>query len=991
MASRGCIRFGPVPAAYPDLVTTNEGPWVGREAEAHVIAELLTRLDHDRSGTALLVAGEPGIGKSRLLRELSAAGEARGHLVFSGRAAEFDAELPFGVWAKALDDRLQVTDAGRLRELAAGAAADLAVVLPAFDRVAPGRRRHELRQERYRAYRAVRELLSMLATDVPVVIVLDDVQWADPASVELLCHVLAHRPRGPVLLALGFRPAQLPSRLSTAMAETERALDARRLDLAALAVPAARQLVGAQVSDAAFERLYRESGGNPFFLTQLLRASFAGQSPSGAAGRISNVPGPVRAVLATELSSLSDASLVLLRGAAVAGDPFQVRLAATAADVPESVALDLVDELLRFQLVVPGSFADEFVFRHPIVRAAVAELTSTSWRAGAHARLATFLAAQGSSTSAQAPHVERSAAVGDTAAVAVLVDAGDTSAPRAPALAARWYRAALRLLPERADTEAQRVQLMIALATALGDAGHLEESRLALSQLLDRLGAGDPARVPVLAFCAGVEHLLGRHRAAEARLTSALRVLPDMDSIDAVHLLVELASGAGFTNRYDEMLRWARQAHEGATRLGQRALAVAAAGQIALATYFLGLPAGAAMDQAAAATDDLDDGELAGRLDIGLWIGWSEAVLERHEAAIRHCRRVVDVSRATGQGAVLLVTMTAQAWSLIRLGRLDEADELLRGAIEAGYLAPNVFLSVAVGLSSVVATCQGRYDAALRAGEESVRLAGSADPGLIAGMSGLYCAIPLIEMGRDRRAREVLLAMSGGGPELQTSRSGYAAAHEVLTRAELALRDLDAAEEWARRGEAAIAGSDLPGEVAVARRATAAVALARRDTRRAVEIALEAAALADEACAPIEAGRCRILGARSLAAAGEKARAVGELERAVKDLGHIGADGYRAHAVRELRRLGRRVPRGTAGEAAVDDALGKLAEPVRWGTLTRSQQAVVALVAQGLSNPEVAERLYLSPHTVKRHLADAMWKLGITSRRELRAMTDRNS
>jgi ATP/maltotriose-dependent transcriptional regulator MalT len=352
---------------------------------------------------------------------------------------------------------------------------------------------------------------------------------------------------------------------------------------------------------------------------------------------------------------------------------------------------------------------------------------------------------------------------------------------------------------------------------------------------------------------------------------------------------------------------------------------------------------------------------------------------------------VVDVSRATGQGAVLLVTMTAQAWSLIQQGRLEEAHELLTGAIEAGYLAPNLFLSVAVGLSSVVATCQGRYHAALRAGEESVRLAGSADPGLIAGMSGLYYAIPLIETGRARRAREVLLAMSGGGPELQTSRSGYAAAYEVLARAELALRDLPAAEEWARRGEAAVANSDLPGEVAVARRATAAVALARGHTRRAVDVALDAAALADQGGAPIEAGRCRIVGARSLAASGDQARAVVELERVVKDLGRVGAEGYRAEAARELRGLGRRVRRGTASSAAVDDALQGLAEPVRWGTLTRSERAVVALVAEGLSNPEVAERLYVSPHTVKRHLANATAKLGVTSRRELRGLIERNS
>src|SRR5206468_1795463 len=147
------------------------------------------------------------------------------------------------------------------------------------------------------------------------------------------------------------------------------------------------------------------------------------------------------------------------------------------------------------------------------------------------------------------------------------------------------------------------------------------------------------------------------------------------------------------------------------------------------------------------------------------------SVLERHDQAVEHCQRVIDVSRATGQGATLLVTMTAQAWSLIRMGRLDDAEETLSSAIEVGHLAPSLFLSVTVGLSSLLATHRGQLAAAVRAGEESVRLAGSADPGLIPGMSGLYLAIPLIELGEAARAREVILAMSGGG-ELRTSRSG---------------------------------------------------------------------------------------------------------------------------------------------------------------------------------------------------------------------------
>jgi ATP/maltotriose-dependent transcriptional regulator MalT len=255
-------------------------------------------------------------------------------------------------------------------------------------------------------------------------------------------------------------------------------------------------------------------------------------------------------------------------------------------------------------------------------------------------------------------------------------------------------------------------------------------------------------------------------------------------------------------------------------------------------------------------------------------------------------------------------------------------------------------------------------------------------------MSGLYNAIPLIEMGRADRAREVLLAMSGGGPQLQTSRSGYAAACEVLVRAELALQNVGAAEEWAHRAELVVGDAELAAEAAHARRATAAVALARREPAIAAKIALAAASRADGAGALIEAGRCRIVGARALAESGQLERAMAELERAVEDLGHIGAGGYRAEAQKELRRLGRGMRRETVDATAHDGATSRpSASGEGPGSLTRSERAVVALVAEGLTNPEGAGRLYLSPHTVKRHLANAMAKLHVRSRRQLRAFS----
>ena len=940
---------------------------IGRAAELRVLAEALADLDED-TGTVLHVRGEPGIGKSRILRQLCADARARGHLVLAGRAAEFEAATPFGVFADAFDDWLARLTHDRLATLAGSSADELAVILPAFKAVASGR--SQAVEERYRAYRAVRGLLAQLAVETPVVLVLDDVQWADAGSVELTCHLLAHPSRGAVLLALGLRPAPVSPQLSASLAASLRERGARSLVLAPLAQAAAANLLGDEVSGALNDRLYGQSGGNPFFLLQLARAAKLVDRRGPAHAGTSTVPETVRSALASELSSLSAPALALLQGAAVIGDPFESHLATVAADIGDVDAPDLLDELLQFELIYPTRVAGEYAFRHPIVPAAVYELAAAGWRAQAHARVATALAARGASASALAPHVERSAGVGDIDAVGVLLAAARSNAPRAPALSARWYAAALRLLPDAADAEAQRIELAIAMGTALGASGQLEASRSTLSEALDGMAPEDPARVPAVAYCAGVEHLLGRHRDADARLVRMHREQQDSGSVEAVLLKIEIAAGHAYQNRHEDMLACAEQAFTGATELGLRAAAVAAIGQIALAHYFLGRPADEVTDRAAAAFDALDDAELATRHDLGLWIGWTESVLERHERAVEHCQRVMDVSRATGQGYGLVIAMTAQAWALVCMGRLSEADDVLAAALEAGELAPNLFLSVALGLSSVLFTQRGNLEKAVKMGEESVRLALTADPGLISGMSGVYAAIPLIELGEAERARDTILTMSNGST-LYMSRWGHAVAYEVLTRAELALGDVHAADRWARQAAAATYEGQLGGETAVARRAMAAVELARGDARRAADLALDAARRADDANVPAEAARCRMLGGRALASEGRREEAIGELERAAEALARVGAEGYRAQTEQALRRLGRRSARSAnAPQRGV-------------AALTERELEIAELVRLGHTNREIAAAVFLSEKTVERRLSQIFAKVGVTSRTAL--------
>ena len=153
------------------------------------------------------------------------------------------------------------------------------------------------------------------------------------------------------------------------------------------------------------------------------------------------------AALAEELESLSLAARSLLNGAAVAGEPFSPDLAAAVAELTEHEGLAALDDLMDRDLVRATPVPRQFIFRHPLVRQAVYESTRGGWRLGAHARAAAALRRRGAAATERAHHVEQSAAQGDEDAVAVLLEAGRASAARAPGAAARWFAAALRLLP----------------------------------------------------------------------------------------------------------------------------------------------------------------------------------------------------------------------------------------------------------------------------------------------------------------------------------------------------------------------------------------------------------------------------------------------------------------------------------------------------------------------------------------------------------------
>jgi len=956
-------------------MTTSRDRLIGRDGE---LATLVGELDAVGAGASRAVAlsGEAGIGKTRLLRELGNRAELRGLLVLSGSGSELERDLPFSVFVNALDEYVGSLGRHWFGRLENGVQAELASVFPSLSNLAD-QSAVAPQHERYRSHRAVRLLLQLLAERRPLALVLDDVHWADPASIELLGALLRRPPAARVLIALAYRSSQLPDRLSGPLERAGRTATLARIDLAPLTQRQTRELLEGVVNDTEARFLFDETGGNPFYLEQLARSSRsalrAAATPAESPADI-GVPPAVAASIGEELRQLHPVIRLVLEGAAVAGDPFEPELAAAAADLAEDASMEAIDELLRADLVRATDVPRRFAFRHPLVRRAVYGSSARAWRLGAHERCAAALSSRGTPAVGRAHHVERSARQGDRDAIAVLREAGEAARRLAPESAARWFGAAVRLYPADAPTE-DRVELLLARAKALAAAGRFHESHEAVLEAGTLIPAG-PGKLfaTVATSCASIERLLGRYEDAHGRLVGAVRALPETASVERVELLMELTLNEFYRSRYEAMHDWADLAYRAASEIGDSTLIAAAAVMPAFAQAMTG-PTEIARERhagAAALVDRLSDAELAARPHTAGWLAIAEIYIDLFAEADDHASRALRLTRETGEGDPLhrLYPVLPRVWYV--RGKLREAAELLDGAIEAGRLlgsppalAGNLFNR------SVVALAADDLDLALATAEESYELTRGLDAGFVSAWAGARLAHVLYEMGDPDAAAEMLLDRAGGPQLTRIPGSWRSYWLELLTRCWLATGRPTAAEDAAGQAKSTAAAIGLPLATAWADRAAAEIAFSAGNSAAAIARALASAAVADEAGAPIEAALSRILAGRALGQAGEAGRAVVELERAASALDACGASRYRASAEHELGKLGhrphRRTRRGTAHGYGI-------------ALLTGRELEVTRLVVDRRTNVEIAAMLFLSRKTVETHLRNIFNKVGVDSR-----------
>jgi signal transduction histidine kinase len=923
------------------------GPIVGRDAELAALDAMLGVLIGGASACVAL-EGEPGIGKTSLLSELRHRAEEHGCLVLNGVAAEFERDLPFSVWTDALDAYV-ASQALDLEAIGADVVLELGEILPSLRPSGLGRG-ESVADERYHSHRAIRRLLELLGADRPLVLVLDDLHWSDGASIELIGALLRRGPRAPILLALAFRPSQAPGRLSAALA----APSVRRIKLGELSEAQAGELLR-DLEPAAVAAIYRHGGGNPFYLEQLARAGEGAwrHTAPGGNGAGNGVPAAVAASLAEELASLSGKQRALLDAAAVAGEPFDHGLAAAIAELSIPDGHAALDRLLALDLVRPTPVPRRFVFRHPLVRRAVLQSAPGGWKLAAHARAAAALTAQGAAAAECAHHVEHSASPGDEKAIALLLHAGMATAPRAPAAAAHWFEAALRLLP--AEDRGRQVDVRVDLARTLRSLGDLERCRETLLGALALLPPDALARrVELTARCAAIEHWLGRHEDAHGRLARAWAELPERSTPAAAALQIELAVDGLYELDFERTLSMGHGALAAARATGDHALIAAAASALALGEAAAG-QIGAAREhreEASAIVGRLSDAELAPRLETLFYLGWAENYLEHYDDAAGHADRGIAIARATGEGRLLIPITLIKGYTFEMQGRVAEAIELCETAVEATRLSASTHeLAWALCELAFARYHAGHLESAIAAAEESARVggrlagdtmpAGGGGPGWVLGMS-------LFEAGEIERAWEIMHSL--GSDDLPHKIPVEKCFDwEILALVELARGRMEAADDYARRAEEHAASLDLRLPTALALRARAAVLLAGDEPLAAAQLAQRSAQVAAAGGARLPAAFSLALAGRALAAGDEREQAISVLRQAESELDACGALRVRDELRRELRGMG--VP--TAPPRPSRPPRRGLAELLRELQGKRGE-ALQAALGRALGDPDLA-------------------------------------
>lgn len=874
---------------------------VGRERE---LTRLLSRVDAlaEGRGAALVVEGEPGIGKTALVKALCEAAAGRGFRVCKGAGDELGRSLP---------------------------------LLPLLDALAAARSDSGATATAERLLARVDDLCAL----GPVVLVLDDLHWADAATVAVWKRLARLVPQLPLLLVGVLRP--LPRRDDLAALRS----GVERLTVPALGEAAVVELVGALAGgtpDDALARLAADAGGNPLYLVELVEALIRGRAvavDADGTARLTqtDLPASLSAAIADRIGFLSADVRRVLVAAALLGVGFPV------ADLAAVLGTRVVDLLPAVQdATVAGVLEDGRIglsFRHPLVRAALYDEVPESARSAWHGEAARALADSG----AGVDRVTRQLLAADDRVPAWVTDWLDE---HGATLVAHAPEAAVDLLGRVVVTPHATARRGVLLA-------HLAEARF-------RLGDHHGAETVALA---GLEHgtlvdlhwTLAQCRSMTGRSAETLVELdralsrPGLTERDRARLLVLAARAHWDVGDLDDAERLADVAEGSARQTGDRtatswALHVRTIVAMARGRMAEALPL---FDRAlAVAMGDPETADLRLLLQINQAVTLGE--LDRGDEAIASASVVRHAADQTGNTVRLAQSQSALGQLLYDAGRWDEA--LVDVDLLADDLKHPMVSRCDHGVAALVHLHRGDAEGARR----HLDAAGAEVEGHVVGPLALATALELEQAGHSREALAVLVA-------------GMESVEDLLPDAvRLAVELGEDPAAAVARAERLAAELDVPH-----RRASAAYcrALVDHDPVGLLHAADEYRA----AARPLS--RAKALGAAAVlfASSGDRTSARAALSHAVDVLTALGADWDATLLLARLRELGiRRGPHAKHRRATHG-----------WESLTPMELKVTELVVTGLSNRQIGERLFLSGRTVATHVSHVLAKLGVRSRTDI--------
>ncbi|MCA1845198.1 MAG: AAA family ATPase, partial [Actinobacteria bacterium] len=692
----------PLPAA---LVRTGSFGFVGRDAEGEVIARLGKEVAAGER-RVVLVSGEAGVGKTRLVAEAAARFHDEGTVVLFGRCEE-ELGVPYQPFAEALADYVAAAPPEDLAAQLGSLGGELSRLVPSLATQVPGLApplSAEPETERYRLFEAVRELLVAVAETAPVVLVLDDLHWAARPTLALLLHLVRRTDRGRLFIVGTYRDTDLgrTDPLADMLADLRRIPGAGRVALTGLDEAGVVALLETIVHHAVegellalMRAVWSETEGNPFFVGEVIRHLVE----SGAAAEVDGrwvvlrplaevgIPGGVREVVGRRLSRLSEQANEVLTTAAVIGREFDVGLLAEAIDGGAEAALDTVEQAEAVRLVVarrgrPGVYA----FAHALVRSTLYEELPTVARLRLHRRIGLALERRvGAALPELARHFIEAAPLGEAVrAVDYARRAGDRSRDGlAFEEAASHYEQALAALDLVGDPDlAVRCDLQIALGNALNHARDRRYRTVLASaaETARRLGDGRRLAEAAIAHNLGFSRPIGQtDEAVVALADEALAALPPDDDPLRASLLAVQALELAWSPDMERRRTIVAEAEAMARRLGDRQVLIRV---LALRPWAITDP-----DELAVRTTAAEE-----------LVALAEDLADAEAAALGHCAVAMCLYDAGDGARAVAHTEAAERWG----------DQVRNPVLQADI----------VGGKAVNALLLGQLDAARRLIEE---------------------------------------------------------------------------------------------------------------------------------------------------------------------------------------------------------------------------------------------------------------------------------